>query len=76
MVSTFIFAVVADVVTEFAIEGALCEMLYAGDLVLMSETTMGLRNKFLKWKEAVVTKGLKVKIGKNQDNGQRRHHKG
>ena len=32
------FAVVADVVTEFAREGALSELLYADDLVLMSET--------------------------------------
>ena len=33
-------------------EGALCELLYADDLVLMSETIEGLGNKFLKWNEA------------------------
>ena len=32
------FAVEVDVVTEFAIEGVLRELLYADDLVLMSET--------------------------------------
>ena len=34
--SPFIFALVVDV-TEFAREGALCELLYANDLVLMSD---------------------------------------
>ena len=43
--SPFLFALVVDVVTEFAREGALSELLYADDLVLMGETIMGLRNK-------------------------------
>ena len=33
--SPFLFAVVVDVVTELAREVALCELLYADDLVLM-----------------------------------------
>ena len=37
VLSPFLFAVVVDVVTEFAREGVLCELLYADDLVLMSE---------------------------------------
>ena len=49
MLSPFLFAVVFDVVTEFAREGALSEMLYADDLDLMSVTIHGLRNKLLKW---------------------------
>ena len=36
-----------DVVTEFVRKGALSELLYANDLVLMTETIEGLRNKFL-----------------------------
>ena len=56
---------VVDVVTEFAREGALCELLYADDLVLMSETTEGLRNKFLKWK-AFESKGLIVNLWKTK----------
>ena len=45
----FIFAVVVDVVTEFAREDVLSLLLYADDLVLvMSQTIEGLRNKFLK----------------------------
>ena len=49
VLSHFIFAVVIDAVTEFAREGALCELLYAEDLVLMGEAIKRLRNKFLKW---------------------------
>ena len=56
---------VEDVVTEFDREGVLSELLYADDLVLMSETIMGLWNKVLKWKEAFESKGLKVNLGKN-----------
>ena len=59
----FLFAVVVDVVTEFAREGALSELLYADDLVLMSDAINGLRNKFLKWKEAFVSKCLEVYLG-------------
>ena len=41
------------------LEGALSESLYADDLVLMSETMEELRNKFINWKEAFESKGLK-----------------
>ena len=44
--SPFTFAVVVDV-SELAIEGVLSELLYADDLVLMSETIEGLRNKLI-----------------------------
>ena len=40
--SRFPFAVVVDVVTKFARGGALSELLYTDDLVLMSETMEGL----------------------------------
>ena len=62
----FLSAVVVDEVNEFARERALSELLYAGDLVLMSETIEGLRDKFLKWKEAFESKGLKVNLGKTK----------
>ena len=55
-----------DVVTEFAREVALSELLYVEDLILMSETIEGVRNKFLKWKEAFESKGLKVNLGKTK----------
>ena len=47
VLSPFLSAVVVDDVTEFAREGALSELLYADDLVLISETSEELRNEFL-----------------------------
>ena len=56
--SSFLIAVVVDVVTEFARKDVLSELQYADDdLVLMSETIVGLRNKFYRWKEASESKG-------------------
>ena len=66
VLSPFLFAVVVDVVTEFASEGALSELLCADDLVLMRQTNEGLRNKFIKWKEAFQSKGLKVNLEKTK----------
>ena len=42
VLSPFLCALVADVVMEFVREDALSELLYAVDLVLMSETIKGL----------------------------------
>ena len=36
--SPFLLAVVVDIVTEFAKEGALSELLYADDFILMDTT--------------------------------------
>ena len=47
-------------------EGVLSELLYADDLVLMSETIERLRDKFLKWKEDFESKGLKASLGKTK----------
>ena len=47
VLSPFLFAVIVAVVTELAKEGVLSELLYADDLVPMSESIEGLRNKFL-----------------------------
>ena len=55
---------VVDVVTEFAREGVLNELLYVDDFVLMRETIEGLMDKFLTLKEAFEIKGLKVNVGK------------
>ena len=65
VLSPLCLAVVADVATENAREGALREFLYGGDLVLMRESIEGVRNKFLKWKEAYESKDLKVSTHKN-----------
>ena len=61
-----VFAIVVDVVTESVRNGLMYKMLYADDLVLMSETMEGLREKFWKWKEAFESKGLKVNLGKTK----------
>ena len=66
VLSPFLLAVVVDVVAEFARVGTLSELLYADDLVLMSETNDGLRNKFLELKEAFVSKVLKVDLQKTK----------
>ena len=62
----FLFAMVEDVVTKFAREGSLSELLYVDDLVLMSDTIEGLRNKFSKWKKSFESKGLSVSHGKTK----------
>ena len=48
VVSSFIFVVVVHAVTELARYSALSELLYTDDLVMMSETIEGLRNKIKK----------------------------
>ena len=47
-VKKFIFAIVVDVVTELERDDMLSELPYANDLILMSETIEGLRNKIMK----------------------------
>ena len=66
VLSPVLFAVVVDVVTEFARVCVLNELLYADDLVLLSESIEGLKDKFLKWKESFESKGMKVSLGKTK----------
>ena len=66
VLSPFFFAMMVYLITEFTREGALSELLYADDLVLMNETIEGLRNKLLKWKETFESKDLKAYIGKTK----------
>ena len=49
VLSPLIFAIVVDVVTEHARERLLNEILYANDLLLMSESMDDLRERFHKW---------------------------
>ena len=42
------------------------EILYADDLVLMTESMENLKEKFLKWQEAFESKGLKVNLKKTK----------
>ena len=47
-------------------QGLTKEMLHADDLDLMSESRENLKEKFLKWKEAFKSKGLKVNLKKTK----------
>ena len=54
-----------DVVTEeVAKEG--CALMYADDLVLICETKEEARQRFVVWRNALESKGLKVNISKTK----------
>ena len=65
VISPLIFAIVVDAVTEQA-RGLLNEILYADDLVLMSENLEELRERFQRWKGALESKGITVNIRKTK----------
>ena len=58
--SPLLFAIVVDVITENARRGVVNELLYADDLILMSETVEDLKERFWNWEDALESKGLKV----------------
>ena len=64
MLSPLLFTIVADVITENARRGVVNEVLYADELVLMSETMEDLKERLWNWKDALESKGLKVNTGK------------
>ena len=57
VLSSFIYAVVVDVITELAKQVMLSELLCADDLVFISYRIEELWNKFIKWKEDIESKG-------------------
>ena len=64
MLSPLLFAIAVDVISENAREALMNEIVCAHDLVLISESMESLKEKFLKWKEAFESKGLKVNLKK------------
>ena len=66
MLSPLLFAVVVDVITENARRGVVNELLYADDLVIMSEDMEDLKERFWNWKDALESKGLKVNTKKRK----------
>ena len=66
VLSPFLFSIVLDVLSEDGRKGALYELLYADDLVLMAETMEELEAQFIRWKAAFEGKGLKVNLGKTK----------
>ena len=66
VLSPFLFSIVLDVLSEDVRKGALYELLYADDLVLMAETMEELEAQFIRWKAAFKGKGFKVNLGKTK----------
>ena len=67
MLSLLLFAVTVDVISENAREGLMNEILYADDLVLVSESIENLYEKFLTWEDSTFeSKGLKVNLKKTK----------
>ena len=66
MLSPLLFAIAVNVFSENAREGLMNKILYADDLILMSKSIANLKKKFLKWKEAFESKGLKVSLKKTK----------
>ena len=63
---SLLFAITMDVFSENVREACMNEILYADDLVLMSESIESLKKKFLKLKEAFESKELKVNLKKTK----------
>ena len=61
-----LFVIVVDVITENA-RGVVNELLYADDLVIMSEDMEDLKERFWNWKDALESKGLKINTRKTSD---------
>ena len=57
VLSPLSFAIVVDVIKENARREVVNELLYAGDLVLMSEAMEDLKERFWNWKDAPESKG-------------------
>ena len=66
MLSPLLFARVVDVVTENARRGVVNELLYADDLVIMSEDMEDLKERIWNWKNALESKGLKADTRKTK----------
>ena len=66
VLSPLLFPIVVDVNTENARRGVVNELLYADDLVLMSEDMEDLKERFWNWKDTLENKGLKVNTTKSK----------
>ena len=60
VLSPLLFAIVVGVITENARRDVVNELLYADDLVIMSEDIEDLKERFWNWKDALESKGLNV----------------
>ena len=62
VLSLLLFSIVVDAVTENARKGLMKEVLYTDDLILMCEIMEDLKKRFLNWRNALKSKGLKVNL--------------
>ena len=67
VLSPLLFAVIVYIITENLKRGVVNQLLYADDLVIMSETMKDLKERFWNWKNALKSKGLKVNTRKKSD---------
>ena len=66
VLSSLLFAIVVDVITEKAKRDVVNELLYADDVVFISETMKHLKERFWNWKDALESKGLKINTRKRK----------
>ena len=64
--SPFLFIVVLDVISEEFRCGLPCELLFADDLVVVTETEEQMQRRWLGWQTGMESKALKVNIGKTE----------
>ena len=66
VLNPLLFVVVMEALTQDVRESLPRELLYADDLVLMTESIEELKGKVLRWKECMEAKALKMNIGKTK----------
>ena len=66
VLSPLLFVIVVDEITANDREGLLMEILYADDLVLISETLVELKEEIYKWKDTFERKGWRVAQGRRK----------
>ena len=60
------FIIVMEVLSREFRVGCPWELLYAHDLVMISESLKDLKEKLRTWKQGLESKGLKVNVGKTK----------
>ena len=64
--STLLFIMVMDVLTEDMSDGSLMELLYVDDLVLYGESLNDVMDKYGRWENAAEGKGLRLNVDKTK----------
>lgn len=64
--SPLLFIIVMDAVSEFVRREVPWDMLYADDLIIAEDSGMNLQTRYLRWQEALESKGLKINAGKTE----------